>query len=364
MSSARSTSTRWEGSRGYAPAMALARAIVDQPPSALTPEEQLIGRTMGGMLQSARPIVCPREQLDAVSEDVFEDLGQAFEYATQARLPFEVTFFDFVDETGTAPDMGLHLVEGGGENLGFELRGVVAGELPEQNRTVFLPIAGHRGRPPEEIGAAFVDWDSTGGESASPHRWREAFPVVPGRELQVTLMSVSAAMDALHERPRAVPGALLGCIRAEQGGQSNAALQSVLATATATAVRTALKLLYLLDSANVELDAKPVSRQVRRKAERAGTEIAWTVKVREPRRNERADAGRGSREYSHRFEVRGNFAHHRRGSWLFDHSAGEEVRPCPRCGECRRVWRPPHVKGPAERPLAIKIRRVEFDDDL
>lgn len=354
--------TRWEGSRAYGPATRLARAIIDQPSFTLTPEEELIGRTLAGMLRDARPVVCPPDQLAAVSDDVFDDLGQAFEYAMAARLPFEVTFFDFLDEAGNGPDMGLHLVEGGGLNLGFELRGVIAGELAEEQRTVFLPITGHREHPPEELGAAFVDWSATEGASAVPSRWRESI-AAGGRDLEVTLMSVSAAMEALHEPGRAVPGALLGCIRAESGGQANSELQAVLATATAAAVRTALKVLYLLDSANVELDAIPVSRQVRRAAQRAGTQIAWTVRIRPPLQAEHEDR-HSSREYSHRFEVRGNFAHHREGSWLYEHSAPGDLRPCPRCGRCRRVWRASHVKGPADRPLAIKLRRVEFDDGL
>lgn len=356
--------TRWEGSRAFAPAAGLARAIVEQPASRLTDEEQFIGGVMEGMLRLARPVVCPPGQLAAISDDIFEDLGQAFEYAMTARLPFEVTFFDFVDQSGNGPDMGLHFVEGGGLDLGFELRGVVAGENPDEQRTVFLPIVGQRGQPPEELGAAFVDWQSRGEASASPHRWRESLPLPNGRGLEVTLMSVSAAMEALGEEPRAVQGALLGCIRAEQQGPAAAALQASLATATAAAVRTALKLLYLLDSANVELDAVPVSRQVRRQAERSGAQIAWTVIVHAPQRNESKGVEPGQRDFSHRFEVRGNFAHHREGSWLYDHSDPADIRPCPRCGRCRRVWRPPHVKGPTDRPLAVKIRRIAFQDEL
>jgi hypothetical protein len=330
----------------------------------MTPEEELVGRSIGGMLRSARPLVCPPGQLAAISDEVFEDLGQAFEYAAEARLPFEVTFFDFLDESGRGPDMGLHLVEGGGRDLGLDLRGVVAGESPEEQRTVFLPIAGMHGHPPEELGAAFVDWGSEAQASAEPRRWRESIPAGNGRELHVTLMTISAAMDAIDEQPRAVPGALLGCMRADQGGQDNAALQAVLATSTATAVRMALKLLYLLDSANVEVAPMPVSRQVRRQAERTAAEIAWTVRVRTPQQHESRDQQPGQREYSHRFEVRGNFAHHREGSWLYDHSAPQDIRACPRCGRCRRVWRAPHIKGPTDRPLAIKIRRVDFNDGL
>jgi hypothetical protein len=287
----------------------------------ISPEEELVGRCIGGMLRSARPVVCSPGQLMAISDDVFEDLGQAFEYAMAARLPFEVTFFDFMDESGGGPDMGLHLVEGGGHNLGLDLRGVIAGELPEERRTVFLPIAGMRRHPPEELGMAFVDWESETQTSAEPRRWRESVSADKGRELEVTLMTISAAMEALDEQPRAVPGALLGCIRADQGGQSNAALQTVLATSTATAVRMALKLLYLLDSVNVEVAPLPVSRQVRRQAERTAAEIAWTVRVRNPQQHESRDQQPGQHEYAHRFEVRGNFAHHREGSWLYDHSA-------------------------------------------
>jgi hypothetical protein len=353
--------TRWEGSRGFLPAMALAHAIVTRPTSQLTPEEQLIGRTMGGMLRVARPVVCPPAQLDAISDDIFDDLGQAFEYAMSARLPFEVTFFDFIDASGDAPTMAWHLVEGGGSELGFELRGVLAGELATERRTVFFPIVGLRGDAPEELGAAFVDWGSEAHASATPARWQESLAVRGERDLKVTMMSISAAMEALRESPRAVPGALLGCIRAEQLGPQAEQLQASLATMTATAVRAAFKILYLLDSVNVELDPLKVSRQVRRQVERSGGQIAWTIAVRAPHRQEAEDREGGSREYSHRFEVRGIFAHYPEGSWLYEHSEPGEIRPCPRCGHCRRVWRPPHVKGPPDRPLAIKIRRVDFN---
>jgi hypothetical protein len=279
----------------------------------------------------------------------------------RARLPFPTTLFDFVDSSGVAPLMGFHLVDDDGQQLDFELRALLAGETAEDRRTVFVPIVGARDAPPEEIGAAFVDWDDDTSVSSAPARWRETMNVGGGRALELSFISVSAAMEAIGDVPRAVPGGLLGCLRHQQEYLGDR-MRTQLATQTATAVRLGLKLLYLLDSANVGLERVHVSRQVRRQADRTGAEIAWTVVVR-PSATHAGAAVPGGVEYSHRFEVRGNFAHHPQGSWLFERSPPEEIRACPRCGQCRRVWRPSHVKGPADRPLAIKIRRVDFVDN-
>jgi hypothetical protein len=58
---------------------------------------------MAGMLEVALPIVCPPEQLNAVADDVFGDLGEALEYTAIARLAFEEVFFDFTDELASSP---------------------------------------------------------------------------------------------------------------------------------------------------------------------------------------------------------------------------------------------------------------------
>jgi hypothetical protein len=346
------------------PATRLARAITSQDPQFQRGEEQLVGATMAGLLKSARPIVCPPEQLNAVPDDVFPDLGAAFEYGRLARLPFEEVFFDFFDHMGRAPAIALHFVADGGHDLGFELRGVLVGENHEEETTVFLPIIGYHGSPPEELGAVFIDRSLEGKMEAAarPKRWVEKLDPPGGQQIEVTMTSVSAAMAALGETPRAVPGAVMGAARAGNGGDIADQYQHALGVAAAVAVRMTLKVIYLLDSVNVELAPATVSRQVRRQAERTGTELAWVISVRAPRRQERDGGESASRSYSHRFEVRGNFAHHREGSWLYERSTPADIRPCPRCGECRRVWREPHIKGPADKPLAIKVRRIDFDE--
>jgi hypothetical protein len=342
------------------PVVRMSRAITALPASTVRPEETMVGRAMTGMLGQAHVVSCPPEQLNAVADDIFADLGEAFDYAAAARLPFEVTFFDFLDEHGEGPAITAHIIDGGGEEMGFDLKAVVVSEDPRERQTTYMPVIGMKGQPPEEIGAAFVDWDRERGTFAEPARWSERMPGLGG---SITLFSVSTAMEALEERPRPIAGALMGVARGNLSDEDATYFKSFAATMTATAVRQTLKLLYLLDSANVELAPAPVSRQVRRQAERQGTQIAGTVQVRQASRSETTEQTDGSREYSHRFEVRGNFAHYAAGTWLYEHSVPEDIRPCPRCGQCRRVWRPAHIKGPRDRPLAIKFRRVTFRDD-
>lgn len=352
--------TRWEGSRNFAPAVRLASAITAPGQVTPTDEEKLVGKTMGGMLSKARPIVCPPEQLNAVADDVFADLGEALEYAAEVRLPFEVVFFDFSDELGRAPTIHLHLVEEGQE-LGFELRGVLAGEDSQQRETVFVPLIGHSNEPPEEIGLVVADWSGERRGSAKPRRWVERMGAGTNH-LAVTFFNPAAAMEALGQTPRAVAGALMGVARASRNMSTEQAelFRFHLAATSGAAVQMALKALYLLDSANVEVVEAPLSRQARRQAVRKGAEIAWVIQIRPPKATKQESKEGEKRLFSHRFEVRGNFAHYKEGSWLYEHSAPEEIRPCPRCGRCRRVWREPHVKGPIDKPLAIKVRRVDI----
>jgi hypothetical protein len=360
------TWTRWEGSRNFAAVTRLAEAIVSPDGSPRSDEELMVGEIMAGMLSTARPIVCPPEQLNAVSDEVFEDLGQALEYAAAARLPFETVFFDLTDSFGRSPLAQLHLLADNQEALGFEVRGVIAGENAKEEETIFIPIIGYPGHPPEEIGMVMSDWSGERRKSVEPGRWVERVEAPGPRPLALTMFNAAAAMEALGESPRPVGGALLGVARgrARMSPEEIEAFKLNMAVFSASAVRLALKVLYLIDAANVDVVETALSRQARRQAERSGAQIAWVVEVKPPRSTPKPDSETDSkRNYSHRFEVRGNFAHYREDSWLFQHSPPEEIRPCPRCGRCRRVWRSPHIKGPADRPLAIKVRRVEFPDD-
>lgn len=64
-----------------------------------------------------------------------------------------------------------------------------------------------------------------------------------------------------------------------------------------------------------------------------------------------------TRDWSHRWEVRGHFKHFRKGPVFERHP---ERRITTHIGdEFVRIWCPPHVKGPQDKPLVPKLRTVQ-----
>jgi hypothetical protein len=118
-----------------------------------------------------------------------------------------------------------------------------------------------------------------------------------------------------------------------------------------------LRVIYFLESTNVELVEGEASRQEKRHVARKGGRIALTVKVREPKRRPRTDGEAQHVDYSHRWEVRGHYKHFPAGTKLAD-AAPQKLVKHPTLGQCRRIWCPPHVKGPANKPLVPKVRIV------
>lgn len=125
------------------------------------------------------------------------------------------------------------------------------------------------------------------------------------------------------------------------------------------ATRVILRALWLLEMSNVEIVDAPVTRQMRRSAQRQQGQIAMTVHIASNRKQylpRDADTETGEErhvEYSHRFRVRGHPAHFPLGTRMAD-SRPDMVRPCARCGKCRRIYVPPYIKGPEEKPLILK----------
>jgi hypothetical protein len=120
--------------------------------------------------------------------------------------------------------------------------------------------------------------------------------------------------------------------------------------------------LAVLESANVSLveSANPYAR-----GHVAQGKPKFDIYIRQGRRSTRGDDG-GGVEFSHRFEVRGNFAHHfeltAKGepNRLFERWSVEKPEKVINIGgqPCVRIWRPPYVKGPEDKPLIPKIRHL------
>lgn len=122
-------------------------------------------------------------------------------------------------------------------------------------------------------------------------------------------------------------------------------------------------LLILLESANVELVESSLQYP---RGHIAQDNIRYEILVKPSKNRYKRRDDTQPANYSHRFEVRGNFAHHYETkpdgteNQLFTKWSMErpekiierEGRPC------IRIWRPPYVKGPSDKPLVPKIRRV------
>lgn len=110
----------------------------------------------------------------------------------------------------------------------------------------------------------------------------------------------------------------------------------------------ALRALFLLESANVDIEpGEPAPA-----SHRAGGRPTYEVVIRQTHRAT-VPAG-GSVDWSHRWEVRGHFKHFRSG-FMFDKHANRRVTR-PDGSEAVRIWCPPHVKGPGDKPLVPKVR--------
>lgn len=118
----------------------------------------------------------------------------------------------------------------------------------------------------------------------------------------------------------------------------------------------AMAVLSWLESVNVDLGEPELTKSQRARAKRKGQAVALTVKVRSPK-SKSVKRG-GSRNYSHRFEVAGHYMHFPEGTKVAD-ADPTKLSFVPGRGFVRKVWCPPHVKGPEDKPLIPKVRVVE-----
>lgn len=127
----------------------------------------------------------------------------------------------------------------------------------------------------------------------------------------------------------------------------------------------AARVLYLLDAANVDLSPAPVTRQIRRQAERTGTGIASVVTIRRTQVRRKSGESTGNkRNFTHRFERRWHYRHITRGP----HYRLDYVKPCtrrdPTTGEltcpdgCRRELVKSTWVGDDSLPMKPKTRRL------
>lgn len=121
----------------------------------------------------------------------------------------------------------------------------------------------------------------------------------------------------------------------------------------------AISAMRLLDAVNVDLIDVPLARAARRRAEREDAKPALMVDVRTSHTSSGSDptGNVGTVDWRQRWTVRGHWKH------FGEHTRVARRHPSrildvPGHGRCVKVWCPPHVKGPADKPLILKTRVV------
>lgn len=236
----------------------------------------------------------------------------------EVRTPFPVLFIDFgrpVEGYGSVPVVGSLVLEGPSPS-----RGAIDG----QSGLAVIPFVG------EQVPLPFCIYYA---DTSSP-TWREA------RSSGVVTRWLDPNMD---EAP--VPeDAEESVIQVRAGGLGAADLT--------------VAILSWLESVNVELIEAPLTPRRRAAALKRGRRIPQVVHVRQPKSRPRRDVSRGRANYSHRFEVRGHYMHFDESTRV-GRSDPTKLSFVPGRGFVRKVWCPPHVKGPTDRPLVPKVRTVE-----
>jgi hypothetical protein len=120
----------------------------------------------------------------------------------------------------------------------------------------------------------------------------------------------------------------------------------------------AISALRLLDAVNVSLVDAPMDRAARRRAQREGAVPALKVDITTGgHASSTVPDGSQSIEWQHRWTVRGHWKHFGEQTAVARRHPSR-VMDVPGHGRCVRVWCPPHVKGPADKPLVLKTRVV------
>lgn len=418
---------KWEGLYGFTAVEKALRAQFATGPALGTNEEghavrcgaDLVALQALGGLHAAHPIYIGTEQITALPP-VEQDAMQIIE---EAALPFPAVFFDFCSARGPAR-LPLFL---GDDSYAVAMYGVLVAEIAayegvtwgagrqiiplgcgiafEQHRlmganpgVVRYPAQrdGESTYPAAPMGAVMTH--CTG---EMPHEWdimrftakMEGYPepirtaAITGPYSELAVLDSPLANEVKWPLREGDNGYFLGGTgtlveqvwNTREGWETagdveglsgvawearqEAKLQALLVYAMA---EYAARCLYLLDSANVELVTAPVSRQVRRQAERSGTGIASVVDVRRTQVGANRSTGTGQkRNYSHRFERRSYYRHVTRGS----HYKPDHVKPCqrrdPKTGEltcpdgCRREFVPATWVGQSG-PMVPKSRRLSI----
>jgi hypothetical protein len=132
---------------------------------------------------------------------------------------------------------------------------------------------------------------------------------------------------------------------------------------SAPLVTTVLSLLYLLESANVELRPAAVYGKAARRAAAAGQTPASVIHIHSPASRTPAEAPQPAGKLTERHWRRGSYAHYSADTRIGAADPEKLTWVPERGGYYRKVWRRPTIVGPADAPIRLKTRKWTLGPD-
>lgn len=331
-------------------------------------------------LNSAHPVIVKPDWVEA-QPPLSHSFAETMRYGLEVRLPFEQIYFDFTGPAWRTPrfpiESWLEKIDWATNSRGTEfadvnLLGAVCwqDDDPIGGQLAIAPIlsigpkeydAKHRWIPAAVPGVvSFYPTDRS--ENMGPFIDRSELDKEGAKDFLAPIFVNAGVMSQIVDEPpdTNLPVTVSVALPTWEMAEDDTDCTN-LALIAAMATDWVLRVLFLLDSSNVTVEDAPISRQMRRAAERKNRQlkISKIVRVDTPHRVIRSSDSNGNgqhRDYSHRFERAGSMAHYNPDTRLYQQSAPAYIKPCPRCGTCRRVWRPPTIVGPENKPFIPKAR--------
>jgi hypothetical protein len=336
-----------------------------------TSPRALMGAAALNSLAVAKLIVVEPEWVAGI-DDRRPDNSAIAGFAKDCHLPFETIYLDFEGPAGNLPTVPVRLDS---TTRTLKLAGaLVWREVGDEGGLVVVPFAApssgdegwsepssyapmgryvlHGAQPAVDVGFAStqIDGEASDVRITVVEPWVVDVDAAPGR--------IEVPLDGARERDLAVAWA----------------------SALYAAATRSLRVLYMLQGANVQLVEAKLHSEGRRRLKRAEKrgwpiEIGLMVAVRTPKKLYYRPPGSEAMEgqgiaYSHAFWVSGHPAYYPLGTRIADSLAEADPSKLvehPVKGLCRMVWRPPYVKGlydpdtGVERDPVEKVRKVVGD---
>lgn len=378
----------WAGSHSFSKVWETAERRITSPEPARGEEDGSITTSpakVGALHVKYLLSGCHVVRVEASQMEVLPDwdeLEQAHDFAHDLNLPFEPLLLDFEGDGGLAPQMTVEIRPGA--PCVVVLRGAlvtrinVAGGLSiSPYGDLYLPSMDEDDKITETARARAA----RGGEShVYPYAPMgtlvfdadtEGRPRFGPQEIAAEAGDVrwQAIATALNTELLGGPSTALVHLPHQYDGEKDPPRQDALegwAVAVYASALRALAALSIMESDFVVVEDAAMERRDMKRAEKRGWKIASQVYIRPVRKGGHPHEPTGNeRIYSHRFWVRGHMKHFPIGTRLATHRP-DLVKPCTRtgvasCGLCRRVWTPPFIKGPEDKPLVLKslVKKVE-----